>query len=254
MMAAPIRVLVVIPAWNESGTVAGVVAGVVAAGFEALVVVDGSTDETSTRGLEAGARVVSLPINLGVGGAMRCGFRYAIDHGFDAVVQCDADGQHRPDAIAALLAAQRESGAHMVIGSRFHPDAEGYQVGLLRRWIMRLLGRSASRATGATIHDSTSGFRVIVDPLLTAFAGSFPAHYLGDTFEAVVAAGRAGYSVQEMPVSMDRRSHGTSSASPVAAARFTVRALVVVVTRLHFSIPPLDDDLRNLGVMPSSTI
>jgi hypothetical protein len=106
--------------------------------------------------------------------------------------------------------------------------------------IFRLLSRSASRATGVRITDSTSGFRIIVEPLLSAFAGSFPAYYLGDTFEAVVAAGRAGYVVCEMPVSMDRRRHGTSSASPLAATRFTVRALVVVMTRLHFSIPSAD--------------
>lgn len=239
MTTTPRQILVVIPAWNESRSVGSVVQGVREAGFEALVVDDGSTDCTAERARESGARVVRLPINLGVGGAMRCGFRYAVDHGFDAVVQCDADGQHRPEAIEALLADQRASGAHMVIGSRFHPAAEGYQVGLIRRSIFRLLGRSASRATGATINDSTSGFRVIVDPLLTAFADSFPAHYLGDTFEAVVAAGRAGYTVNEIPITMDRRSHGASSASPIAAARFTVRALVVVMTRLHFSISPV---------------
>jgi len=241
MSTSPHRVLVVIPAWNESGSVGLVVSGVRAAGFDALVIDDGSEDDTAGHSLEAGAKVVRLPINLGVGGAMRCGFRYAIDHGYDAVVQCDADGQHRPEAIAALVAEQRRTHAHMLVGSRFHPSARGYEVGLVRRTIMRLLGRSASKATKNPIRDATSGFRVIVEPLLSAFAGSFPAHYLGDTYEAVVAAGRAGYTVQEVPVSMDHRLHGTSSASPVAAARFTIRALVVVITRLHFSIPPCTD-------------
>jgi glycosyltransferase involved in cell wall biosynthesis len=240
MSDPPRRVLVVVPAWNESASVGQIVRLVGEAGFETLVVDDGSTDGTGEVARTAGASVVRLPVNLGVGGAMRCGFRYAVRHGFDAVIQCDADGQHRPDAIAALVEEQGRTGADMVIGSRFHPDAQGYAVGLHRRMIFRLLSRSASRATGVRITDSTSGFRIIVEPLLSAFAGSFPAYYLGDTFEAVVAAGRAGYVVCEMPVSMDRRRHGTSSASPLAATRFTVRALVVVMTRLHFSIPSAD--------------
>lgn len=230
--------LVVIPAWNESKSVDKVVEGVRSAGFDALVVDDGSTDDTAVVAAAAGAAVVRLPINLGVGGAMRCGFRYAVDHGYNRVVQCDADGQHPPETIASLVASQAASGAHLLIGSRFHPDAEGYPVGVIRKAVMRLLGRSASRAVGCPIRDATSGFRVFAEPLLSAFAATFPAHYLGDTYEAVIAAGRAGYTVEEVPVAMQRRAHGTSSASPIAAARLTVRALVVVATRLHFSIAP----------------
>jgi glycosyltransferase involved in cell wall biosynthesis len=237
-------VLVVIPAWNEAKSVGAVVEGVRASGFDALVVDDGSSDSTSAEGAAAGAAVVRLPVNLGVGGAMRCGFRYAVSHGYEGVVQCDADGQHPPETIAALVAAQQRSGAHLVIGSRFHPDARGYEVGFVRGLVMKLLGASATRATGTPIHDATSGFRVFSEPLLSAFATSFPAHYLGDTYEAVIAAGRAGYTVEEVPVVMHRRSHGTSSASPLSAARLTVRAVVVVTTRLHFSIAPCPEALR----------
>lgn len=229
-------VLVIVPAWNESRSVADVVVGIRQAGFDVLVVDDGSSDNTGSAARSAGATVVRLPINLGVGGAMRCGFRYAVDHGYQVVVQCDADGQHPPEAIASLVAAQRESRVHLLIGSRFRPGADDYTVGRIRRMVMRLLGRSASRAAGAPIHDATSGFRVFSEPLLSAYAERFPAHYLGDTYEAVIAAGRAGYSVAEVPVVMRHREHGMSSASPLAAARLTIRALVVVMTRLHFPI------------------
>lgn len=234
--------LVVIPAWNESKSVGRVVEGVVAAGFDALVVDDGSTDNTAAVAAGAGAAVVRLPVNLGVGGALRCGFRYAVHHGYTSVVQCDADGQHPPETIAALVASQSASGAHLLIGSRFHPDAVGYSVGVVRRSVMMLLGRSASRAAGRPIRDATSGFRVFAEPLLSAFAATFPAHYLGDTYEAIIAAGRAGYTVEEVPVAMRHRAHGTSSASPLASARLTVRALVVVATRLHFSVAPFAGD------------
>ena len=231
------RLLVVVPAWNEEPSVGAVVDEVRAAGFDVLVVDDGSTDGTGRAAELRGATVLRLPINLGVGAALRCGFRYAVAQGYDAVVQCDADGQHVPSAIHDLVQAQNESGAHLVIGSRFHSDSGGFEVGFIRRSVMKLLARSASRATTSQINDATSGFRLFSEPLLSAFARQFPAHYLGDTYEAVATAGRAGFRVIEIPVEMRARQHGESSASPLAAARLTIRALVVVGARLHFSIP-----------------
>src|SRR5688572_11814521 len=112
------RILVVIPAYREAATVGAVVAAVRAAGFDCVVVDDGSPDRTTEVARAAGATVLRLAVNLGVGAALRCGFRYADSHGYAAVVQCDADGQHPPEAIVGLIEAAREHDAHLVIGSR----------------------------------------------------------------------------------------------------------------------------------------
>jgi glycosyltransferase involved in cell wall biosynthesis len=229
-----------VPTWNEAATVADVVAEVRSHGYDVLVVDDGSTDRSLEEAARAGAATVRLPVNLGVGAALRCGFRFAVDHGYEAVVQVDADGQHPSQAIDALVDEATGTGAHFVIGSRFATGDAGMRVGRLRRTVMTGMARIASRATGARITDSTSGFRVIREPLLSEFARTFPAHYLGDTYEAVISAGRSGYIVREVSVAMRDRAHGRSSASPIAAVRLTVRALVVAATGLHFPIRPID--------------
>ena len=110
MTAPPGDVLVVVPAKNEADTIAGVVTGLAALGYPTLVVDDGSTDATAMLAAGAGAIVVSMPFNLGVGGALRCGFQYAVDHGYRLVVQCDGDGQHRADQVAVLLDCQQQTG------------------------------------------------------------------------------------------------------------------------------------------------
>ena len=232
------RVLVVVPAWNEADSVGTVVAGLRARGYDVAVVDDGSTDATADRARQAGAAVVSLPVNLGVGGALRCGFRYAVDHGYDVVVQCDADGQHPPAQIARVLEAQGSTGAHLVIGSRFVGGEAGMAVGGNRRLAMRVLARIASRAAGRPITDASSGLRAIARPLLDEFARSYPVHYLGDTFEAIVVAGRAGYDVTEVGVTMAPRLAGVSSARPLAALAFLGRALVVSLGGLGFEVRP----------------
>jgi glycosyltransferase involved in cell wall biosynthesis len=232
------RALVVVPAWNEATSVGHVVNEVLAQHYDVVVVDDGSTDGTAAVAETAGATVLRLPVNLGVGAALRCGFRYAVERGYGAVIQVDADGQHPATAIALLEQVGEETPPHLVTGSRFAGADAGMTVGRLRRFVMSVLARSATKATATTITDATSGFRLIREPLLSQFARTFPAHYLGDTYEAVVSAGRAGYIVREVPVSMRERSHGESSASPMAAVRFTVRAMIVAGTRLHFSIEP----------------
>ncbi len=231
------RPLVIVPAFNEEAVIEQTVSDVLRHGYDLIVVNDGSTDGTSDAARRGGARVLDIPINLGVGGALRCGFQWAVNHGHDVVVQCDADGQHRAEEIKALLEAQQLTGAHLVVGSRF-ASPEGWEASGQRLWAMRLLARLASRAAGTTLTDATSGFRCIAQPLLAQFAVNYPAQYLGDTFEAIVAAGRAGYRVAEVPTPMDPRTIGRSSATTVAGTIYLLRAILVTAGHVHFTVAP----------------
>jgi glycosyltransferase involved in cell wall biosynthesis len=235
------RALVVVPAMNEAATVGNVVGVVTALGLSCLVIDDGSDDDTAAKARVAGARVLRLPVNLGVGGALRLGFRYAVAHGYDVVVQCDADGQHRPEQIPDLLAAQARTGAHLLIGSRFVAGGQSFPISWPRRLTMHLFSWLVRVRAGVRVSDTTSGFRCIAEPLLSAFAGSFPTHFLGDTFEAVLVAARAGYSVAEEPARMEAREVGGSTAGLGGAARSVVRAVVVAVGGLTFRIARLDE-------------
>lgn len=238
------RVLVVVPALNEELSIAGVIDSIREVGVKVVVVSDGSTDETARIARDRGAVVLELPINLGVGGALRTGFRFAIDHGFGAVVQVDADGQHPATEIPRLLMAAHEENADMVVGSRFLSDSAVMKVTGVRRLAMRVLSRSASAATGTRITDSTSGFRLIRQPLLGEFARHFANNYLGDTYEAVVSAGRAGYRVIEIPATLTSRAHGESTASTGSAVRFTLKGLGVAMLGLHKRLRPVGQPRR----------
>jgi glycosyltransferase involved in cell wall biosynthesis len=227
------KVLVVVPAWNEQASIAKVVSELKTRGFDVLVIDDGSTDKTSFIARQSGAITMRLPFNLGVGGALRCGFKYAVQHGYEAVVQCDADGQHPVDHIESLILTATEGNFHMVIGSRFLNDEGKMKLSLIRRLAMRILSRSASRACKTLITDATSGFRVITVPLLNELAEKLPAYYLGDTYEALVSSGRAGYRIREIPAPLMEREHGKSSAHPVKAARLAVKAILIAILHVH---------------------
>ena len=230
------RVLVIVPAFNEERSVGDVVRRITAAGYPCVVVDDGSSDDTSGAALAAGGHLLRLPFNLGVGGALGCGFRYAIQEGYDLAVQCDGDGQHPPEQIVHLLDVQRATGAHLTIGSRFVDGSEFYEVGRTRRLLMRCLSGIARAATGMHLADTTSGFRCIAAPLLGEFALSYPLHYLGDTFEAAVVAARSGYLVVETPIEIQERRTGVASARPIAALTFLLRAVVATSLGLTFKI------------------
>lgn len=235
------RTLVVVPAYDEEACIADVVADVRAAGFPCLVVDDGSHDRTAELATDAGATVVRLPINLGVGGALRAGFRYAVQHGYGCVVQVDADGQHIAEHIVELLDALDRGGPggplDMVIGSRF-ADGGTHDMSAVRRGCIHMLSVVIRRGGGASITDPTSGFRAIRSPLLEAFASDFPHHYLGDTFEALFVATRRGYRIGEIPVSMRQRQGGTPSADLYASVQAMVRACTVLFTGTTFDLPP----------------
>jgi glycosyltransferase involved in cell wall biosynthesis len=225
--------LVVVPALNEESSLASVIAEIKSCGYQVLVINDGSTDGTADVARASGARLLDLPINLGVGGALRAGFKYACERNFQAVVQVDADGQHPANEIVQLIDEANTSGAHLVIGSRFLSNGTSMEVGRVRRFVMRLLARSATNATQSPITDATSGFRIIQQPLLTEFSRTFAVNYLGDTYEALIAAGRAGYVVREIPAALRPRLNGQSTASLVQAVTFTLKGLAVTALRIH---------------------
>lgn len=228
------KTLVVVPAWNEAPSIGSVIKDIQAQGLEVLVVDDGSSDGTAAVARAAGALVISLPFNLGVGAALRCGFRYADKAGYTVVIQCDADGQHPVEYILVLVQQLIDSDAHMVIGSRFAQGGIGtMKVSVVRRLAMRILSFSASRATGACITDSTSGFRAIRQPLLGELAQQISPYYLGDTYEAIISAGQAGYRIDEVYAPITERTHGLSSASPMKAARLAVKAVISAILNFN---------------------
>ena len=225
------RVLVVLPAWNEAESLPHVLAEIRAhlAGVGVLVVNDGSSDDTSAVARTHGAEVLDLPFNLGVGGAMRAGFRYALAEGYDVVVQVDADGQHDPRDVPLLV--ERLAGADVVIGARFS-DRGGYEVRGPRRWAMRVLAVVLSRLAHTPLTDTTSGFRAAGPRAVRLFAVHYPAEYLGDTVESLVIAVRSGLRVVQVPVVMRERSGGRPSQRPVKAAVYLVRACLALLISL----------------------
>jgi glycosyltransferase involved in cell wall biosynthesis len=231
-------VLIAVPAWNEEDTVGTVVDELHAClpGAEVFVVDDGSVDKTSERARAAGATVVVLPFNVGVGGAMRTAFLHAARHGYDAVVQVDADGQHDPSSVESLLDALGT--ANVVIGSRFAAGG-AYAVRGPRAWAMRLLGYALTRVSGTRLTDTTSGFRAADRRAIGLFARHYPAEYLGDTIDSLVIACRAGLSVGEIPVVMRTRQGGRPSQAPFKATLYlgrSVLALGVALTRRRTAV------------------
>ena len=225
--------LIIVPAFNEAGSISEVLTELKSFNYHVLVVSDGSSDTTSDIARSMGVRVLDLPLNLGVGGALRAGFRLAVKEKYTAVVQVDADGQHPADEIINLIMAANDNRAQLVIGSRFLSDGTSMNVGATRRLVMRILANSSSKATGTHITDTTSGFRIICEPLLTKYSKSFPTNYLGDTYEAVVAAGRSGYKVIEIPAALHERTSGQSTASIAQSVRFTIKGIVIALLRIH---------------------
>lgn len=231
-MPAPVQnLLVVVPALNEAESVAAVVRSVREAvpGVVCLVVDDGSTDATARVAGAAGALVLSLPFNLGVGGAMRAGFRYARDNDHSIVIQVDADGQHDPRYIPELIAGLAD--ADVVIGARFAGVGD-YGARGPRRWAMRVLAWAVSRVAGRRLDDVTSGFKANGPAAVRLFAHTYPAEYLGDTVEALVVGARAGLRLTQHPVVMRPRQAGAPSHQPLRATVYLLRAGIAFLLAL----------------------
>lgn len=239
---APVpKELVAIPAWNESGSIAEVIRKVREFRPQAdiLVVNDGSTDTTAEAAVKAGATVVSLPFNVGVGGAMRTAFLYAQRNGYERLAQVDADGQHDPADLDRVLDGLDD--ADVVVGTRFHPTSM-YFVGGPRRWAMVLLSKTISRMNRGTISDPTSGFRSAGPRAILLFSAEYPADYLGDTVGSLAIAVRRGLVVHETPVTMYFRQAGRPSKNALWSALYLGRAsLAILATSLRRGNVPRGD-------------
>lgn len=229
--------LVIVPAWNEEATIGAVLAEIAGAlpDVDVLVVDDGSDDDTARIADAAGVLVARLPVNLGVGAAMRTGYRYARRRGYAVTVQVDADGQHNPADVPALLALL-DDGADIAIGARARAragatDAAGDAVFVARgprRWAMSLLSVTVSRLARTRLTDTTSGFKACNGRAIELFARAYPAEYLGDTVESLVVAARAHLVIREVPVHMRTRAGGRPSQGPLRSAAFLGRAVLAL--------------------------
>jgi glycosyltransferase involved in cell wall biosynthesis len=227
------RVLVIMPAWNESEAVGNTVREVLNTDsrYDVLVVNDGSTDNTAAVAAEAGATVLNLPFNLGVGGAMRAGFKYARRSGYGQVIQVDSDGQHDPRSIDEVLAGLAH--ADISIGARFAERGD-YKVTGPRKWAMQLLAKVISGLAKTHLTDVTSGFRAANLRAVDQYLDHYPAEYLGDTIDSLVVAIRSGCLVTQVPVEMRARQGGKPSHNPTKAAIYlgrSVFALLFALTR-----------------------
>jgi len=227
------RVLIILPAWNEQEALPAVLDDLMETlpWVDVLVVNDGSTDRTGEVARRGRTLVLDLPINLGVGGAMRAGYKYARAKGYDVAVQLDADGQHDPQEVPRLLETMLAEGADVVIGARFAGEGT-YSVRGPRRWAMRLLSVVLSRVAGTRLTDTTSGFKAANRRAIELFAREYPAEYLGDTVESLVISARSGLLVRQVGVSMRPRAGGTPSHNPALAALFLARALLALLIAL----------------------
>jgi glycosyltransferase involved in cell wall biosynthesis len=225
---AGLRGLVIIPALNEARSLPDVVRELRAAapGFDLLVVNDGSVDQTSAVARSEGCAVLDLCFNLGIGGAVQAGFKYAVEGGYDVAVQVDGDGQHPADQIEALSRPVLEEGCDMAVGSRYLAPGR-YEGGRLRRLGNAVLSRMCSLLSGQCVTDCTCGFRAYSARALAYLAHRYPADYPEP--ESIVLLARQGMRIREVPVKVRERRYGRSSITGVRPLYYMTKVGLALV-------------------------
>ena len=239
---AALRRVAIVPARNEEACIADVVREIRAFDpeLEVVVVDDGSGDRTAALAAAAGARVVCLPFNLGIGGAVQTGFRYALEHGFELAVRLDGDGQHDPRDIPALLTPLLAGQADIVVGSRF-AGAGSYRAPLARSLGIRLFAWIVSRLVGRRVTDTTSGFQALNKRAIALFAADYPHDY--PEVEATVMVFKHRLRLAEVPVSMRERVAGTSSITAFRSIYYMAKVLLALLVGLfRRNVTPLEEE------------
>jgi glycosyltransferase involved in cell wall biosynthesis len=236
------KIIVIVPAYNEEGSVGKVVEEVHThlSQAEVLVVNDGSTDLTSEIAKSKGAIVLDLPFNLGIGGAMQAGYQYAYEKGYDIAIQVDGDGQHDPKEIGKLLKALEEKRIDMAIGSRFIGTL-GYKSSMMRRVGISIFSHVISMIVRQRITDPTSGFRASNRKSIQLFASNYPQDYPEP--EVVILLHQCRLKMEEVPVGMSERYSGESSITKLRSIYYMVKVLLAIFVDC-FKKPPLLEQER----------
>jgi hypothetical protein len=236
------RHLAIVPALNESEAITTTVDAIRqwAPGFDVLVVDDGSTDATAQRAADAGASVLRLPFNVGIGGAMQSGYLYALERDYDVAVQVDGDGQHDPRHIDDLLHRLiADPALDMVTGSRFiGSEGNGYRSSAARRAGIRVFSSVVSMITGQRVTDPTSGFRITSRRGIELFARDYPHDY--PEVEAILLMHAHRLRSCEVPVSMHPRRTGESAISSSQSVYYMVKVLLAVFVGLFRRRPAIE--------------
>jgi len=227
-----VRRVALVPAFNEEAIVGRVVDEIRAfdPSIDVVVVDDGSYDRTAEVAQEHGATVVRLPFNLGIGGAVQTGFRYAFEHGYDLAVRLDGDGQHDPSQLDRILAPVLAGEADIAVGSRFAEEGAGYRSSRSRRIGIRLLAWVVSRIVGRRVTDTTSGFQALNRRAIELFAHDYPHDY--PEVEATIMVSRHRLRSVEVPVSMRERGGGRSSITALRSVYYMVKVLLAIFVGL----------------------
>lgn len=234
------RNLAIVPAYNEAEAIGATIAAIHrwAPDFDVVVIDDGSTDETAALAAAAGADVLRMPYNLGIGGGMQAGYIYARENGYEVAVQVDGDGQHDPRQIEDLLRCLREHPElNMVTGSRFlaGSDADGYRSSAARRIGIRIFSRVLSTITRQKVTDPTSGFRMTDRHAIDLFATDYPMDY--PEVEAIVLMHAHRLRSCEIPVKMEPRLTGSSAIAAPQSVYYMVKVLLAVFVALFRKRP-----------------
>ena len=220
--------LVIIPAFNESGSIEKTISDLTsnAPDFDYLVVNDCSTDNTLEILKKSKYEHISLPVNLGIGGAVQAGYMYAYNNGYDVAVQFDGDGQHNASYLDEMVKKLEETDSDMVIGSRFI-EHEGFQSSGVRRVGIKFFTGLIKLLTGKKITDPTSGFRMVNRRLISLFAKDYPKDYPEPESEVTIIS--KGYKVEELPVVMNEREEGVSSISMINGVYYMIKVSIAIL-------------------------
>jgi glycosyltransferase involved in cell wall biosynthesis len=227
-----LRRIAIVPALNEAHSVQRVIDELRAfdPGLDVVVIDDGSVDGTAEAAAAKGAYVVRLPFNLGIGGAVQTGFKFAFEHDYDIAVRVDGDGQHDPAQLSCLLGPILRDEADIVVGSRFASEGDGYLSSRSRRIGIRILAAVVSRIVGQRVTDTTSGFQALNRHGVALFARDYPHDY--PEVEATVMVFRHRLRMQEVPVTMRARGGGQSSITALRSIYYMVKVLLAIFVGL----------------------